>query len=125
MDIQKTPATERVAKTLEPLLTSQKQVFDGKDVGYFYKIAEYFTDITSEKYSLLLFSCSCYILYKMNIEDLLKFKFYRKDFFTYSEHVMPLFKQSYDKSQILNGLYRYCLFIMLQKNIDISKIIIF
>jgi hypothetical protein len=118
------PQADRIAKALEPLLVLNKNLFADKDIGYFYRIAEFFTDISSEKYSVLLFSCSCYILYKMNIEDLLKFKFYRDDFFKYIEDVMPLFRGKNDKIQIINGIFRYCCFIMISKNLDMNNIIV-
>jgi len=120
-----TPSSERIAKALEPLLSLKKDEFSNKDIGYFYRIAEFFVDISSEKYSVLLFSCACYILFKMNIEELTKFKFRRDQFFIYSEHVMPLFIGKYDKSQVMNALFRYCCFIMIHKNLDINKIIIY
>lgn len=118
------PETDRIAKSLEPLLTLNRSLFIDKDIGYFYRIAEFFTDISSEKYNVKLYSCACYILYKMNIEDLINFKFYRDDFFKYIEDILPLFKGKNDKTQIVNALFRYCFFIMLNKNLDMNNIII-
>ena len=123
--MEATPSSERIAKALEPLLTLRKDLFNDRDIGYFYRVAEFFVDIPSEKYSVLLFSCACYILYEMKIEDLVKFKFMRNHFFKISEDVFPLFKGTYDKQQIMNGLFRYCCFIMIHKKLDINKIIIY
>lgn len=118
------PETERIAKSLEPILILNKNMFLDKDIGYFYRIAEFFTDISSEKYNVKLYSCACYILFKMNIEDLINFKFERDKFYEYAEHIMPLFKGKTDNTQIINALFRYCCFIMLNKNLDMNNIII-
>lgn len=122
--MENNPQAFRIAKALEPLITLNRSLFANRDIGYFYRVAEFFVDIPSEKYSVLLFSCSCYILYIMKIEDLSNFKFYRDDFIKISDDVMPLFKGKNDKNQIMNALFRYCCFIMINKKLDMNKIII-
>lgn len=116
---------DRISKSLEKLLTFENKDsrYYGKNKEYFITISESFTDIESEKYNVLLFSCACYILYNMNI-DKPNFIFDKKIFLSILEDLYPLFNKTFDRIQIQYGIFRYICFILSYKNININSVLV-